>query len=82
MVMIQGIPVHFLSSKAFKPITLAEWGGDRAIVETENGYWVVWRLTDRFCQMRDWELRRTLSDAWDDVQICTAVRNLTANDRE
>lgn len=53
MVKIQGIPVHFLSSKAFKPITLAEWGGDRAIVETEKGYWVAWRLTDKFCEMRD-----------------------------
>lgn len=82
MVSIHGIPVHFLSSKAFKPIILAEWGGDRAIVKTSYGYWVVWRLTDRFCEMRDWELRRSLSDAWDDVQICPAVRNLTANDRE
>ena len=68
MVSIHGIPVHFLSSKAFKSITLAEWGGDRAIVKTSYGYWVVWRLTDKFCELRDWKLRRTFSDAWDDVQ--------------
>ncbi|EGT4305914.1 hypothetical protein AUM89_11015 [Cronobacter sakazakii] len=77
MVSIQGIPVHFLSSKVFKPITLAEWGGDRAIVKTGNGYWVVWRLTDRFCEMRDWELRRSLSDAWDDVQRCPVATKMS-----
>lgn len=76
MVIIQGIPVHFLSSKEFKPIILAEWGGDRAIVETEKGYWVAWRLTDKFCEMRDWKLRSTLSDAWDDVQNRPAIRSV------
>lgn len=76
MVSIQGIPVHFLSSKTFKPITLAEWGGDRAIVKTSYGYWVVWRLTDKFCELRDWLPRRTLSNAWDDVQICPAASRL------